>query len=125
VLSELLASTPVRGLPEALMVGKRSELLEEARRRIYESPENYFHQIYGEHEVGGTSVLYLSSVPFEQIGLRTGLGNTPYPEFTKEFLYGVPVVLTVVPAFLLAVSNATKRLNGRTEGRKEIGADDV
>ncbi len=100
---------------EALLFGKRSELIDEAYRRIYESPDQYVHEIYGEHDAGGTTVLYLSSVPFEQIGLKSNLGTDPYPELTKEFLYGVPVVLTLVPAFLLAVSNATKR-NNEDEG---------
>ncbi|MEE9118001.1 MAG: 4Fe-4S dicluster domain-containing protein, partial [Calditrichia bacterium] len=94
---------------EAVVFGKRRELIEEARRRIYENPDQYVHEIYGEHEVGGTGYLYLSAVPFEQIGMRTDLGSTPYPEYTKTFLYSVPIVLTLWPAFLLAVNKATKR----------------
>ncbi len=94
---------------DALQFGKKSELLEIARSRIYAEPDKYVHQIYGEHEAGGTGWLYLSAVPFDQLGFRTDLETTPYPEFTKDFLYGVPIVLTLWPAFLLAVSNATKR----------------
>jgi Fe-S-cluster-containing dehydrogenase component len=94
---------------EALMFDRRAKLLEEARRRIYENPDQYFHGIYGEHEAGGTSALYLSSVPFDQIGFRTDLAKESYPGLTEDFLYGVPVVLTVLPAFLLALSQATKR----------------
>ncbi len=88
----------------ALMFGKRRDLIEVARARIYAEPNKYIHHIYGEHEVGGTGVLYLSAVPFEEIGLRTDLGTTPYPEYTRGFLYGVPVVLLLWPAFLLGVS---------------------
>jgi Fe-S-cluster-containing dehydrogenase component len=94
---------------EALLFGKRKDLLEIARKRIYEAPNDYVHHIYGEHEAGGTGVLYLSSVPFDQIGFRTDLESTPYPELTKDFLYGVPVVLLLWPSFLLALSNATKK----------------
>lgn len=93
---------------EALVFGKRSQLLEEAQRRIQGSPETYVHQIYGEREVGGTSYLYLAAVPFDQLGFRADLGDTAYPLLTREFLYGVPVVLTLLPALLLAISNATK-----------------
>lgn len=100
---------------EALVFGTRREILEEARRRIYEEPEKYVHYIYGEHEAGGTAWLYLSAVPFEQLGFRTDLGSEPYPEFTKEFLYGVPVVLALWPAFLLGVSNATRRKNDESD----------
>jgi len=91
---------------EALAFGPRRELLDEARRRIAESPDVYVHQIYGENEVGGTSVLYLAAVPFEELGFRTDLGETPYPELTAGFLYAVPVVLTVLPPALLAISRA-------------------
>jgi Fe-S-cluster-containing dehydrogenase component len=93
---------------EAIIFGKRRELLDEAKRRIYEDPDSYVHQVYGEHEVGGTGYLYLSAVPFEKLGLKTDLGTTPYPDYTKTFLYSVPVVLTLWPAFLLAVHNANK-----------------
>ena len=88
---------------DALMFGRKRELMEVARVRIYNHPQKYVHQVYGEHEVGGTGWLYLSSVPFEQLGFRTDLGTTPYPDYTREFLYAVPVVLFAVPAFLLGL----------------------
>lgn len=102
---------------EALLFGKRRELIEVARTRIYEEPDKYVHHIYGEHEVGGTGWLYLSSAPFEQLGFRMDLGTTAYPEFTTGFLYAVPIVLTLWPAFLLAVSNATKHEEEQIENR--------
>ena len=89
---------------DALMFGTRVKNLEIARHRIYNHPDEYVHQIYGEHEVGGTGYIYLSAVPFDQIGFRTDLGTTPYPEYTKEFLYAVPMVLFGVPAFLLGLN---------------------
>jgi len=46
------------------------------------------HHIYGEHEAGGTSWLYLSAVPFDRIGFRT-VSTEPYPAAGKEFLYAV------------------------------------
>jgi len=102
---------------EALLFGKRRELIEIAKARIYDDPENYNHAIYGEHEVGGTGVIYLASVPFEELGLRTDLGNVPYPEYNKTFLYSVPAVLILWPAFLLGLHSAAKerKLNIQTE----------
>jgi len=91
---------------EALLFGKRRDLIEIARTRIYAEPENYNHAIYGEHEVGGTGVLYLASVPFEELGLRKDLGTKAYPEFNKNFLYAVPAVLILWPAFLLGLNNS-------------------
>jgi len=101
---------------EALLFGKRRELLDMAKSRIYENPDTYVHQVYGEHEAGGTGYLYLASVPFEQLAFKTELGSTPYPEYTKTFLYSVPIVLTLWPAFLLAVNKATKRENDDEDG---------
>jgi Fe-S-cluster-containing dehydrogenase component len=101
---------------EALLFGPRRKLIEEANRRIYQKPGEYFPHIYGEHEVGGTGYLYLSKVPFEQIGFRTDLGTTPYPEFTKGFLYSVPLVLLLWPAFLIGVNTLTKREDERKRG---------
>jgi len=94
---------------DALMFGKKRDLMEIARVRIYHHPEKYVHHIYGEHEVGGTGWLYLSAVPFEQLGFRTDLGTTPYPEYTREFLYAVPVVFFGVPALLLGLNFLTEK----------------
>lgn len=94
---------------EALTFGPRSKLIEEANTRIYQNRDSYHNHIYGEYEVGGSSYLYLSAVPFEEIGFRTDLGTTAYPKYTTGFLYSVPVVLLLWPAFLLGVSQITKR----------------
>ena len=100
----------VEGCPvEALTFGTRRELVELARTRIYTHPDQYVHQIYGEHEVGGTGWLYISPVPFEQLGFRTDLGTDPVPELTQDFLYSVPLVLFLWPAFLYGVSRTRKQ----------------
>jgi Fe-S-cluster-containing dehydrogenase component len=99
---------------EALTYGDRKELIEEAKMRIYQNPDDYHHHIYGENEVGGTSWLYLSSVPFEQIGFPKEVGNRPPAEYTTDFLYSVPIILTLWPAFLLALSKS--RGNEESEG---------
>lgn len=100
---------------DTLMFGMKRELMEIARHRVYNYPEKYIQKIYGEYEVGGTGWLYLSAVPFEQIGFRTDLGTTPYPEYTKEFLFSVPLVLFAVPAFLLGLNLLTERKNELNE----------
>jgi len=57
---------------DAVIFGKREDLLNEAKERIAKNP-NIFHEqrVYGEHDGGGTQVLYLSHVPFSAIGLPT------------------------------------------------------
>lgn len=106
---------------DTLMFGTRVKNLEIARHRIYSHPDQYVHQIYGEHEVGGTGYIYLSAVPFDQIGFRTDLGTTPYPEYTKEFLYAVPMVLFGVPAFLLGLNALVG--NNEADEVLEMGSD--
>jgi len=53
----------------AVIFGSRADLLREARRRIEAHPEVYVPHVYGEHEAGGTQVLYLSRVDFDKLGL--------------------------------------------------------
>jgi Fe-S-cluster-containing dehydrogenase component len=96
---------------DALMFGQKRDLMEIARVRIYNHPKQYVHHIYGEHEVGGTGWLYLSSVPFDQLGFRTDLGTTPYPEYTQEFLYSVPVVFFGLPTLLVGLKLLADRKN--------------
>jgi len=96
---------------EALTFGTRRELMEEARTRIYQNPDDYIPQIYGERVVGGTSWLYLASVPFEQLGFRTDLGTTSSPKLTKGFLTSIAVIDLLIPPFLLGINYITKRGN--------------
>ncbi|MDH3252400.1 MAG: 4Fe-4S dicluster domain-containing protein [Ignavibacteria bacterium] len=104
---------------EAITFGQRKELIQEGYQRIATNPGQYVHHIYGEHEVGGTGYLYLAGVPFEQLGFRTDLDPAPYPELSKDYLYAVPIVLTLWPAFLLALSNATKQESEYPGGEAE------
>jgi len=102
---------------EALVFGTRRELLEEGYRRIYASPKKYVHHVYGDREVGGTGYLYLSAVPFEQLGFRTDLGSVAYPEFTLGFMYTVIIVDLLWPAFLIG-GNALTGRKGEVKARR-------
>jgi formate dehydrogenase beta subunit len=67
----------------AVVFGPRKDLLSRAKQRIADSPKKYFEdRVYGEHEAGGTQVLYLSQVPFEDIGLPN-VGTVAIPERLK------------------------------------------
>lgn len=74
----------------ATKFGDRDELILEAQRRIRENPGQYVNHIYGLTEVGGTSVLLLSSVPFEEFGYRTDLSKDPLPILTYRVLSRIP-----------------------------------
>jgi len=86
----------------AVIFGKRVDLLARAKERIAAAPGRYFEErVYGEHEAGGTQVLYLSGVPFEKLGLPrlgpTSLGHyaTRVTSVLYKWLAG-PIVLAGV-----------------------------
>lgn len=78
---------------QATITGERAELIAEARRRIAANPDGYVNHIYGLNEVGGTSVLMLSSVPFEQFHMRTDLLHEPLPMLTWRVLSRIPDIV--------------------------------
>jgi formate dehydrogenase iron-sulfur subunit len=100
---------------EALMYGPRRDLIREARKRIVENPGQYVDHIYGEHEAGGTGSLYLSAVPFEELGLNTSIQKESYPALSKGFLYSVPTIFVLWPAILLGIREATKNNHLKSE----------
>jgi Fe-S-cluster-containing dehydrogenase component len=94
---------------EALTFGKRTDLLKIARQRISKFPDRYVDHIYGENEMGGTSWLYLSAVPFKEVGMREDLGITPAPKLTSGALSGVPIVVGLWPVLLTGIYAMSKR----------------
>jgi formate dehydrogenase iron-sulfur subunit len=110
---------------EATVGGTRAELLAEAHRRIAENPGAYHPVVYGEHEVGGTSVLILSPVPFEELGLPA-VGSQALPELTWASLSRVPGVVGVGGAALAAIYWITHRREevAAAEGRGTREDDD-
>ena len=88
----------VKICPEEVMIyGKRSDLLELAHEKIAQSPDKYVDHVYGEHEAGGTSWLWISPIPFDQAGLLHK-GDTAPPRLTEkiqhaEFKYFLPPLM--------------------------------
>lgn len=74
----------------ATKFGERDELILEAQQRIRDNPGQYVDHVYGLTEVGGTSVLLLSSVPFEEFGYRADLSRDPLPLLTYRVLSRIP-----------------------------------
>ncbi len=96
---------------DALIFGERKKLLKIARNRIENHPDQYIDHIYGEHEMGGTSWLYLSGVPFKELGMKEDLGIKPALEFTSGALSAVPIVIGLWPVLLLGMYGVSKRLD--------------
>lgn len=94
---------------DALTFGKRTDLLRIARERLYKNPDRYVDHIYGEHEMGGTQWMYISGVPFSQVGMNEDLGTKPAPEYTAGALGAVPMVVGIWPLLLTGAYAITKR----------------
>ena len=104
---------------QALTFGKRGDLLDVAHKRISANPGKYFEdRVYGESDGGGTSVLILSAVAFEKIGLPT-LDNRPLPDRTQWALNIVPVIFFGVGGVMSAVYQRTKKDAPVQEEQKE------
>lgn len=103
----------------ALTFGKRDELIKIARKRIMDNPDKYIDHIYGEHEAGGTSWLYLSAVPFEQLGFPVNLPKKPLIELTEGYLSMVPVIFTTFPAIFAALYAATRYRDKKSADEKD------
>jgi len=109
---------------ETLRFGKRSELIAIAHERIRNNPRRYIDHVYGEDEIGGTSWLYLSTIPFEQIGFKTDLGKKPIPDLSKGFLFNVKVLEIVASwPLVFAAFHAIKKLRNRHKNEEEAAKE--
>lgn len=67
---------------QVMTFGRRDEMVRLAKQKLRADPDRYFPHIYGEHEVGGTAWMYLSSTSFQKIDLPA-LGYHPVPGYTE------------------------------------------
>jgi len=93
----------------ALVWGKRGDLIADAEGRIQAEPGRYVDHIYGKEDIGGTGVMYLSAVPFENLGLED-MGTDPAPKLSEDTANVlVPTVLVGGAIGLAAVRFASSR----------------
>jgi formate dehydrogenase iron-sulfur subunit len=100
----------------ATKFGDRDELIAEAKDRIAKSPDQYLNHIYGLEEVGGTSTLLLSSVPFDSFGYHTT--TQPLPMLTYRVLSHIPDLVSMGGVLLGGVWWITHR-------REEVAAHEA
>lgn len=106
---------------DAIIFGEREDLIKDAENRIKNNPDRYVNHIYGKDEVGGTSVLHLSSVPFEKIGFNTKVPMEPIVSRAEHAMKPIPYVLTGLGLVLGGVSwivNRKKELEEEKIGKE-------
>ena len=93
----------------ATIFGDRDQLLAEARARIAAAPDRYVDHIWGEHEVGGTSVLYISDVELTAAGWPEQLPGHAVPELATTVLSTVPATFLTVGAGMAGIHWVIRR----------------
>ncbi len=73
---------------EAITFGRRNDMIKLAHERIKKNPGRYIDHVYGEKEVGGTSWLYISGVPFEKLGFNS-LPDKPMPKLAETIQHSL------------------------------------
>lgn len=110
----------------AITFGKRDELLNLARRRIEAEPGRYLDHIYGEKEVGGTNVLYLTKPQVQFAGL--GLPDFDYRPVSllteniqhRIFQYFIPpIAVYSILGGIMAYNQRRKKNAGQLGGDDE------
>jgi formate dehydrogenase iron-sulfur subunit len=123
-LKEGLHPACATACPTAITYGSRGELLKEAEKRIAARPGRYYKTIYGKEEAGGTSVLYLTQQPLDELGFRP-VTKRALPSYTWQALRFVPGVFLTVGGTLSLVSwfqHRKDRVRKEEEQRRQAEA---
>ena len=125
----------------ASLFGKMEDIQQEATRRLQTKPGDtysfprgelggdqpphvakileYQQSVYGEKELGGTQVIYLSAVPYDKLGLPTNVPDYAYAAITEGIQhtlyqwFALPLILFT--GLLAAVHKSTKSGNQADE----------
>lgn len=123
----------VEACPEdALVFGERDDLLAEAHERIAARPDRYMDHVFGETEVGGTSVLYVADISLGFLAWAENLGDEDLPRLSWASLKEVPGVIVGMGGLMGSIAwviNRRMKLAAREAesmlGSPEGGGDHV
>jgi len=104
---------------EALTFGKKYDVLKEAHRRIAENKDRYIDYVFGEHEKGGTSWLYVANYKFSEIGFPE-LGSEPAPGATEPLQHAL-FKFFIPPVSLYALLGGIMWLGKNNDQESELG----
>lgn len=107
----------------ALRYGTRERMLALAQARIDADPDRYVHQIYGQYEVGGTTRLYISDVPFEKLGFPV-LGQEAVRNQTDVIMNKTPLLALGVGSLATALWFVSKPRGHKQDGEITLGGEE-
>ncbi|HCV43110.1 MAG TPA: 4Fe-4S ferredoxin, partial [Bacteroidetes bacterium] len=86
----------------------------------------YIDCIYGLKEAGGTSVLYISAIPFQKLGFPTNVPDEPIPNLSWRVLSQIPKYTVAAGIVLFGINWITARRTDvarfeAEERRKQLG----
>jgi formate dehydrogenase iron-sulfur subunit len=105
---------------EATICGKLSDLIAIAKKRIKDNPNKYYPHIYGLEEAGGSNIMIISPVPFEQLGYSSKIPKQSMPTFTTQAMEKIPSVVSVGGVFLAGMYWLTKRKNELSKEKRRL-----
>jgi len=127
VLNESKPPACVEACPTgATIFGERDELLEEARRRIATEPGKYVRKVWGEREVGGTSVLYISDVNIKLTNLELPIiAPEPIPHRTTKILHQMPLAFFGMAVLMGGIHWVIKRRQQNMADKNQIEESEI
>lgn len=96
---------------DATIFGNRDELIALAHQRIEAEPDKYDPRVWGEHQLGGTRVLYLAPKGMDMTFLTYGqqMGDQPLPATTRTAMNAVPFAFIGMASLMGGVYWAVNR----------------
>jgi formate dehydrogenase iron-sulfur subunit len=107
----------------AIVFGEREDLLAEAHHRIRSKPDLYLPHVYGEREVGGTCVLYVSHVPLDVLGWPELIGTKTVPAYTWPVISLTPGIGLTVATLLSSITWIIHR-RMKIAGEQAVGSSE-
>lgn len=92
-----------------IVTGERQALIDEAKARIKQSPDRYLDHVYGEHELGGTAVVYIADAPLDAMGWPKQVGERAMHDYTWPVMSKTPWLALGVGGFLVGVNTVIRR----------------
>ncbi len=89
---------------DTMFYGDYKTVLAEAKSRIKQNPGKYVNHIYGQDEAGGTTWMYISPIPFKELGFSTEIPKKQLPSLTWAPLSTIPGKVAGMVAALSAIA---------------------